>query len=266
MFNQMYFILKGLYDTNSKKCIVFCKSVELCEIYKTCAMLLDKKLNYNIKLFEITYETKKNNRKKIIEHFTNGEENINIIFSIHVLDEGVDIASCDSIFITNLNDNPLNLIQRISRCNRIDNNNENKMANVFIWTDKYDKLNSMLDKKFVVVKQKSMKYKEIIVQKKTISNSLDIKWNQFKKKYDDNNEYEFKIELEKICDLLNMSKKDNLMRTIKKEFVINEDYEKYKFTKLSNITKSNNFHAVKLNYNSFKKLIILSNNKKCEIY
>ena len=150
LFNQMYFILEGLKETNSKKCIVYCKSLDLCETYKSYVKIINNNLKYDLKVFEITYETTKKSRKTTLEKFTNDTENINIIFSIHVLDEGIDIACCDSVFITTLNDNPLNLLQRISRCNRIDEDNENKIANIFIWTDNCDKLNKMLDTKFVV--------------------------------------------------------------------------------------------------------------------
>ena len=162
----MYFIIKGLNETNSKKCIIYCMSLNLCKSYISYANIINDKLKYNLNIFEITYKTTKKDRKNILEKFSNDSENINIIFSIRVLDEGIDIACCDSVFITNLNDNALNLLQRISRCNRIDEDNKDKIANIFIWTDKTDKLNKMLDTKFTVVGETKTKTKtEPIIKK-----------------------------------------------------------------------------------------------------
>jgi hypothetical protein len=51
------------------------------------------------------------------------------------MDEGIDIPECDSVYLTHPNYNPINFIQRISRCNRIkpfESGLEN-IAHVLIW-------------------------------------------------------------------------------------------------------------------------------------
>jgi len=63
------------------------------------------------------------------------------MLNVHVLDEGIDIPECDSVFLTNPNNNPINIIQRISRANRITNNN--KIANILIWARNDSKMHNI---------------------------------------------------------------------------------------------------------------------------
>ena len=49
------------------------------------------------------------------------------------MDEGIDIPECDAVYLTHPNNNPINIIQRISRSNRLDVNNKEKKAKVFLW-------------------------------------------------------------------------------------------------------------------------------------
>ena len=62
------------------------------------------------------------------------DNSINIMCNVHILDEGIDIPTCDSIYLTHPNNNPTNIIQRISRANRLDDNNKDKIAKIFLWT------------------------------------------------------------------------------------------------------------------------------------
>jgi len=66
--------------------------------------------------------------------------NIAIINNIHILDEGVDLPECDSVYITQPNNNMDNLIQRMCRANRITSNK--KLCYVYLWSKqhKVDKL------------------------------------------------------------------------------------------------------------------------------
>jgi len=58
---------------------------------------------------------------------------INIICNVHILDEGIDIPECDAVYLTHPNNNPINIIQRISRSNRLNINNNEKIAKIFLW-------------------------------------------------------------------------------------------------------------------------------------
>ena len=63
---------------------------------------------------------------------------------MHILDEGIDIPECDSIFITHPNNNPINLIQRMSRANRIGNNKDK--AHIMLWSKTHEKLDNVVNR------------------------------------------------------------------------------------------------------------------------
>ena len=54
-----------------------------------------------------------------------------------------DIPECDSIYLTHPNNNIISIIQRISRANRLDKNNINKIAKIFVWSKNEIKLESI---------------------------------------------------------------------------------------------------------------------------
>ena len=60
--------------------------------------------------------------KKILEVCIN---NLSIIINVHILDEGIDIPQCDSVYITQPNNNIINIVQRMCRANKITQNKKN---------------------------------------------------------------------------------------------------------------------------------------------
>ena len=144
------FILKGLLFTGSKRCIIYLTSKE--DIFDYEDLMIKKAESFHgIKLntFKIYEGILPNKRKTQIQEF---ESNINInelniMFSIRILDEGIDIVKCDSIFITHISDNTSEkrTVQRMCRANRLDEDNPCKIANIFIWTDDNNKICNMLN-------------------------------------------------------------------------------------------------------------------------
>ena len=94
---------------------------------------------YKVNISQITSDTNKKDRHDIMSYFEQEsiEEEINIILSIRILDEGINLIKCDSVYLTNLGDNSndVRTIQRFLRANRKDSNNINKKANIFIWCE-----------------------------------------------------------------------------------------------------------------------------------
>ena len=129
MTKKCLFLINGLLKTGSKKCIVYLSRIEECELFENVfkeVMLKYHYLSYWIK--SITCSTK--NREKIIDDFEKNDENqIHILCSIRILDEGIDIKSCDSIFLANISEssNIIIILQRICRGNRLDPQNKNKI-------------------------------------------------------------------------------------------------------------------------------------------
>ena len=176
---KIMFILKGLLFTGSKRCIIYLTSKQ--EIFDYEHLMIEKAESFHgIKLntFKIYDGILPNKRKDEIDKF---ESNINlnelnVMFSIRILDEGIDIVKCDSIFITNVNEqtSEKRTVQRICRANRLDNDKPCKIANVFIWTDDNSKICNMLN----YLKQEdpifASKIKSITVNYDSASNKKEI--------------------------------------------------------------------------------------------
>ncbi len=148
-YKKGFFILNGMLRNGHKNCIIYLSTHDECENMK---IILEKILNEYHYLKNIIYiinsETKYNDRNKIFEKFNEKTEEdiIKIICSVKVLDEGIDIISCDSVFITNLNEssNEIRIIQRMCRAIRKDPNNFNKKAGCYIWSVELNNLISSL--------------------------------------------------------------------------------------------------------------------------
>lgn len=128
------FLMKGFCNNGNKKCIMYCRSVEEIAHFQTMFQTLDAYYALDLKYYTIVADTK--NRNEIIQQFSNDVGN-SIIFSIRVLDEAIDIASCDSIYISYSSEALVRNVQRVFRCNRIDKNNPNKIGHVYVYCDEY---------------------------------------------------------------------------------------------------------------------------------
>ena len=147
---KIMFILKGLLFTSSKRCIIYLTSKQ--DIFDYEELMIQKAESFHgIKLntFKIYEGVTPNKRKTEIEGFESNinSNELNIMFSIRILDEGIDIVKCDSIFITNITDNTSEkrTVQRMCRANRLDEDNPCKIANIFLWTDDNNKICNMLN-------------------------------------------------------------------------------------------------------------------------
>jgi hypothetical protein len=94
---------------------------------------------YNIYIGIITSNVLKKERHDILNYFENNNEIelIKIILSIRILDEGINLVKCDSVYLTYFGEemNDIRTTQRFLRANRKDITNPNKKANIFIWCE-----------------------------------------------------------------------------------------------------------------------------------
>ena len=126
-----------LLNNGSKKCIIYCVDTE--EITNMIAGM--NKLNDFYCLdYEISQITSKNTAEQRSTILTNFEDSskIQLLFSVRILDECIDIPSCDSIYITYPSQSKIRTIQRLCRCIRIDKTNKFKIGNIYIWCSEYD--------------------------------------------------------------------------------------------------------------------------------
>ena len=135
------FIFNGMLKVCSRNSIVYIKTIKECERYKNTFEYIAKEYHYISCIVSIiTSETKTADRNNIINNFQKKEEILNTIkflLCVRILDEGIDIVKCDSVFITHIGDSTSDIrtVQRICRANRLDKDNPNKVANCFMWCE-----------------------------------------------------------------------------------------------------------------------------------
>jgi superfamily II DNA or RNA helicase len=199
---KAFFLLESIKNLDIKKCIVYLKTVEESIQFKKILGLINVYHELKLSTYCIDYKTGKNVRNTVITKFRNNTTKISIILNVHVLDEGIDITECDSVFLTNPNNNHVNIIQRISRANRKISNNNEKIAKILIWSKNQETLNDVLKR---IEHYIPIKYNNI--DSKFINNHSNINYdlvNNDKKKFISllkNNIYENQLKLNN-CNIL----------------------------------------------------------------
>lgn len=130
IIKKAYFMLKSMLFNGDKKCICYMTCIEFADSMCNILVWLCKLLNVNIEYWKIDCYTKKTIREKIISNFKKSNK-IAILINVHILDEGINIPECDSVFITQPSNNMINIIQRMCRANRILNTKTN--CNIYLW-------------------------------------------------------------------------------------------------------------------------------------
>ena len=137
------FLFKNLLFHGSKKCILYCQDTNNLNDIKDCIIKLNDFYAIDLNIQEITSETSYKNREKILTNFESSNK-IELLLSIRICDECIDIPACDSIYITYPSNCKIRTIQRLCRCIRTDKNNKFKIGNIFLWCNEYDKMLNIL--------------------------------------------------------------------------------------------------------------------------
>ena len=138
------YLYKCITFHGSRKTIVYCKDTnDLTNLMNTIKVLKKYYELDDILLDKITYKTSNSKRQDIIKKFSEAETYA-LLFSVQILDECIDIPSCDSIFISYKSTSKIRSIQRINRATRINKNNPYKIANIYLWCDNYDNIVEIL--------------------------------------------------------------------------------------------------------------------------
>ena len=136
---KINFLFKNLLYHGSQKCIIYCKDTNDLNNIKKNILLLNKYYLVDLNINEIIAETTNKERNKILKEFEISNK-IELLLSIRILDECIDIPSCDSIYITYPSESKIRTIQRLCRCIRLNKNNKYKIGNIFIWCNEYDSI------------------------------------------------------------------------------------------------------------------------------
>jgi len=294
LINKAYFLLESIKLTEVKKCITYLKTIKESEEFIKILKTMNIYFDMNMKIYEINYNTTKKKRLESLNKFKNDKLCINIICNVHILDEGIDIPECDSIYLTHPNNNPINIIQRISRANRLDKNNIDKIAKIFVWSKNEIKTDKIIQNISKTINVKVGNENNDVVNNKinTLDNNINninndnhfiINIHKFKKvcelyfpNFDNNiskfiddfysfyndgkNEYDFTIDLDNVAFWLDL-RKDNLKRLLESNFIKNQDYIENKQTVKGQGRGASNVKNVFLTYTCAKLLCMIS---KCE--
>jgi superfamily II DNA or RNA helicase len=210
LINKAFFLLESIKILSTKKIIVYLKTIQESEQFENVLKTINLYYDLNISIYNINYNTSKTSRNVSLTKFRNNNTKISIILNVHILDEGIDIPECDCIYLTHPNNNPINLIQRISRANRIYQNKN--IAYVLIWSKTSEKLNDVIKR---IEKHIPVKFNNInsdLINTK-IENNLEINKDLLK----DNN----------IFDIENSLKNDEI---IKQYYLFKKKCENNKFS------------------------------------
>jgi len=155
------YLLRGILETGSRKCIIYTRTHEEANYFKETIIKLNE--YFAIELYVDTFlsSDNRNSRKEKLNSFTYFS-GISILVSVELLNECIDIKECDSVFITYWLHSIMKYIQRISRSNRKDSNNINKISKIFLWLEEYNDMTDYIshlkdfDNSFAITKVKIM--------------------------------------------------------------------------------------------------------------
>ncbi len=133
------FLLSCMLNYGSKKCIIYCVDTTELNLMKNAIKKLDEYYYMNYDISQITSDDNLKKRTKILNDFAK-IKNIQLLFSIRILDECIDVPSCDSIFITYASKSKIRTLQRICRAVRLDKMNKFKIGKIYLWCSEYDKI------------------------------------------------------------------------------------------------------------------------------
>lgn len=136
------FLIHGMLQTGSRRCIAYLSSIEECEKFITVLHTVKNKYHAiplwtKIIVSEVTSTERINILKEFEEDTNDNIDWLKIIASVRILDEAINIKRCDSTFIGHIGDrsSDIRIVQRLCRANRKDTLNPNKKASCFIWSD-----------------------------------------------------------------------------------------------------------------------------------
>lgn len=137
------FLLRGILATGSNKTIVYVRTHDEANKFKSSLLKINEYFFIDLSVNTLLSSDNKAKRLEKLNTFKsfNG---YSLIISVDILNECIDIPSCDSIFITYPTTSKIKIIQRICRANRKDKHNPNKISKIFVWTDEYEDMTEII--------------------------------------------------------------------------------------------------------------------------
>jgi len=145
LIRKAYNLVKSMLFNGDRRCICYLTTIEKAQMFNRMLSFVGNIFNVEIDREQIDCNTRRMKRSEIIQKFKNSTR-LFILLNVHVLDEGIDIPECDSVCITQPNNNIINIVQRMCRANRIYLNKTS--CNIYLWCSE-KKTNDILNYLFV---------------------------------------------------------------------------------------------------------------------
>ena len=140
--SKSLFLIAGMLDTGSRRCIVYLRNLEECATFQTRFRNVCEDY-HGIRLWSGTmeYTMSRKERDLTLSQFQmdSSAHDFFIITSVRILDEAIDIPRCDSEFLTHVGNvtSDIRTIQRLQRGGRLDTKNPMKKNHMFIWCENW---------------------------------------------------------------------------------------------------------------------------------
>jgi superfamily II DNA or RNA helicase len=131
---KLQFLIEAIKMCGNLKIIVYVRTHEEIDTFISEFNKLNEYYEYDVDINKITCDDSYNKRTKILDDFNNSVK-MNILLSVHILDEAIDIPSCNAIYMTYVSNSKIKNVQRMSRAMRYQNN---KVAKVFLFCKDID--------------------------------------------------------------------------------------------------------------------------------
>lgn len=136
---KVKFLINGCCEVGARKCIVYTQTKSIANQFKQAIQKLDEFYALGIYVDTIVSDDSSRSRTRKIKEFVSSNS-LSFLCAVHILDECIDIPTCDSVFLTYPSQSKIKNIQRICRANRIDKTSPHKKSSIFVWADENDDL------------------------------------------------------------------------------------------------------------------------------
>lgn len=125
--------------------IVYCNDKDECREYvesfeKVCKEYMGVDCWTGIVVEDVALKERKRLFQEFQEDCVFQEKRLKVLMSVNILNEGINLPRCDNIYVTSISNNVkestvARIVQRSMRAARIDANNPDKIAKIYVWTD-----------------------------------------------------------------------------------------------------------------------------------
>ena len=131
---KLQFLIEAIKVSSNLKVIVYVRTHQEINDFIENFNKINEYYAYDVLINKITCDNSYKQRNKILDEF-NESEKISILLSVHILDEAIDIPTCNAIYMTYISSSKIKNVQRMSRAMRYKNK---KVAKIFLFCKNID--------------------------------------------------------------------------------------------------------------------------------